>query len=347
MVSPGRGFDPSVGTRATVGGAPATALKRAIPGGVSVQAGAFQFGVTLAETQADGETSESSDFSVERGSVAKVNGSGMLPGSPVQVWLPGRAGSDSRELGRAVVGTDGQVETELTFVAKPSEAPIPIGSQVLQITGYDEEGNLTVVDMPVNIAQGPIVPEPNRDAGALPDLGPGRSLATSAGSPVEVAVVALPAERSVVVGDGLWEMTVEVDDERAGIEGGSEFPVIRMEQSSVASAYGRGFQPGTTASVWMFSDPTLMATVVVSDDGSFTTEFLVDPQFLPIGEHTLQIQGVGEDGFIKAANLGVLVQEPVELTSDSASGLLWWVVGAFMAALFVMVLLLARRRRSS
>jgi hypothetical protein len=264
------------------------------------------------------------------------------------VWLPGRADSDSRELSRAVVGANGQVETELTFVAKPSDAPIPIGSQVLQITGYDEEGNLTVVDMPVNIAQGPIVPEPNRDAGALPDLVPGRSLATSAGSPVEVAVVALPAERSVVVGDGSWEMTVKVDDERGTIEGESESPIVRMEQSSVASASGEGFQPGTTASVWMFSDPTLMATVLVSEDGSFTTDFLVDPQFLPAGEHTLQIQGVGEDGFIKAANLGVLVEEPVVLTSDSASGLLWWVVGAFMVALLLLVIVVvARRKRSS
>lgn len=348
VVSPGRGFDPGAGTRASVGGAPATALKRAIPGGVSVQAGEVQFGVTLAETQAHGESSESSDLSVKSGSAARVAGSGMLPGSPVQVWLPGRAGSDSRELGRAVVGTDGQVETELTFVAKPSEAPIPIGSQVLQITGYDEEGNLTVVDMPVNIAQGPIVPEPNRDAGALPDLGPGRSLATSAGSPVEVAVVALPAERSVVVGEGSWEMTLEVDDQSGAIEGESESPVIRMEQSSVASASGDGFQPGTTASVWMFSDPTLMATVVVSDDGSFMTEFLVDPRFLPAGDHTLQIQGVGEDGFIKSANLGVLIEEPVVLTSDSASGLLWWVVGAFLVALLLLVIVVvARRKRSS
>lgn len=346
--SPGRGFDPSAGTRATVGGAPATALKRAIPGGVSIQAGAFQFGVTLADPSAGAEATGSSDLSVKSGSAAKVAGSGMLPGSPVQVWLPGRAGSDSRELSRAVVGANGQVETELTFVAKPSDAPIPIGSQVLQITGYDEEGNLTVVDMPVNIAQGPIVPEPNRDAGALPDLVPGRSLATSAGLPVEVAVVALPSERSVVVGDGSWEMTVEVDDERGAIEGESESPIVRMEQFSVASALGEGFQPGTTASVWMFSDPTLMATVLVSEDGSFTTDFLVDPQFLPAGEHTLQIQGVGEDGFIKAANLGVLVEEPVILTSDSASGLLWWVVGAFLVALLLLVIVVvARRKRSS
>ena len=104
--------------------------------------------------------------------------------------------------------------------------------------------------------------------------------------------------------------------------------------------------PGTTASVWMFSDPTLMGTVTVGADGSFTTEFVVDSQFLPVGTHTLQIQGVGDDGFIKAANLGVEVQEPIELTAGSATGLLWWVVGAFVMLLVVFFLVVAGRRRS-
>ncbi len=105
--------------------------------------------------------------------------------------------------------------------------------------------------------------------------------------------------------------------------------------------------PGTTASVWMFSDPTLLATVPVGDDGTFAVEFLVDPQFLPAGNHTLQVQGVGEDGFIKAANVGVLVEEVVVFTANTASGLVAWV--ALVAALFLGVWLtaaLASRRGS-
>jgi len=86
--------------------------------------------------------------------------------------------------------------------------------------------------------------------------------------------------------------------------------------------------------------------VTVGEDGSFTTEFVVDSQFLPVGAHTLQIQGVGDDGFIKAANLGVDVQEPVELTIQSATGLLWWVVGAFVTLMVVFFLVVAVRRRS-
>jgi len=63
----------------------------------------------------------------------------------------------------------------------------------------------------------------------------------------------------------------------------------------------------------------------------------------------LQLQGVGVDGFIKAANLGVSVVERAVVTSSGASVLLWSVVGVsalLLVALFVGVALRARRRRA-
>jgi hypothetical protein len=72
---------------------------------------------------------------------------------------------------------------------------------------------------------------------------------------------------------------------------------------------------------------------------------LVDSRLIAPGEHTLQIQGVGTDGYIKAANLGVLVEQPGELTTESASGLLWWALGVFALALVLVFLLVAGRRR--
>ena len=89
-----------------------------------------------------------------------------------------------------------------------------------------------------------------------------------------------------------------------------------------------------------------MTPVTVEENGGFAAEFLGDARWIAPGEHTLQVQGVGSDGYIKAANLGVLVEEPVELTTESASGLLWWVIGAFLLALLFLLVLLARRRRS-
>ena len=344
--SAGRGFDPNVGTRATVGGAPATVVKRAVPGGFSVQTGAFQFGVSLAENNENAVDDGESDLGVAGGGTAKVTGSGMFPGSPVQVWLPGRSGTEPRELARATVNDEGRVEAELAFVAKPSETAIAIGPQVMQVTGYDDDGNLTVVNLTINVSQGPTAPEPNKQVGALPDLSVGSSLATSAGIPTPVTVVPLPQEKRVSIGDGSWTLLVDVDPENGVVGGTPEAPVIQVTQDSVGSASGDGFLPGTTASVWMFSDPTLLGTVTVGEDGSFATEFVVDSQFLPVGTHTLQIQGVGDDGYIKAANLGVDVQAPTELTATGSSGLLWWVAGIFTLLLAMLGTVITLRRRA-
>ena len=72
---------------------------------------------------------------------------------------------------------------------------------------------------------------------------------------------------------------------------------------------GEGFMPGTRADVWLFSDPTLLGTVDIAADGTFSANFAVDSNFVPTGDHTLQIQGVGDDGFVRAANLGVVVND--------------------------------------
>jgi hypothetical protein len=353
VTSPGRGFDPNAGTRATIGGAPATVTQQTLPGGgLSVTTGAFQMGVALSNPSSGGgvDTNNPStrpELRVPQGQSTTVNGGGLLPGSQLQVWLPGLSGSTPAELARVPVRSDGTFEAELSFIASRSDTPVPIGRQVMQVTGYDENGNQTVVDMTINIAQGPVGPEQNLAEGALPQLTLGTSLATSAGFPTPVTVLPLPNQNRLSVGDGQWLMTVGMDSSGGTVEGTSDAPLLRMTQGSVTSTNGEGLMPGTTASVWMFSDPTLMATVPVGDDGTFAVEFLVDPQFLPAGNHTLQIQGVGEDGFIKAANVGVLVEEVVVFTANTASGLVAWV--ALVAALFLGVWLtaaLASRRGS-
>ena len=353
VTAPGRTLEPSAGPRATVGGAPATVSSRALPsGGVSVQAGAFQLGVTLSNPNGGGglETNSGSgapELRVPAGQSTTVNGGGLLPGSQLQVWLPGRTSSEVRELARIPVKPDGTFEAELSFTARQSETPVPIGRQVMQVTGYDEAGRQTVVDMTINVAQGPITPEFNRVQGQLPQLAPGASLATSAGSPTPIIVTPLPEQDRLSIGDGQWMMTIGVDGNQGAIEGTAEAPVIHFAQNSDASASGEGFLPGTTASVWMFSDPTLMATVKVGADGAFTAEFFVDPLFLAAGQHTLQIQGVGEDGFIKAANLGVLIEEPVSLTGQSSSSLLIWMLGLLAVIITIVLVMVVSRTRKA
>jgi len=236
----------------------------------------------------------------------------------------------------------------LSFTADRFEVPLPIGRQVLQFTGYDEDGNQTVVDMTINIAQGSPQPERNRAVGEWPALSKGQSLATSAGIPENVTVEVQPEQRSVAVLSGQWAFSVKVPEGSGDVGEADSGGSITLVQSKVASVSGYGFQPDTRVDIWLFSDPTLLGSVMVAADGSFTAEVYLDARFAVPGGHTLQLQGVAEDGFIKAANLGVEVQETVELTTQSASGLLWWVTGAFVLTLmFIVVLVVARRRRSA
>jgi hypothetical protein len=91
-----------------------------------------------------------------------------------------------------------------------------------------------------------------------------------------------------------------------------------------------------------------MTTVAIDENGKFSSEFLVGARLIAPREHTLQVQGVGADGYMKAASLGVLVEQPVELTTESASGLLWWVAGGLLLLLLVVLfVIVARRRRAS
>lgn len=340
------------GPRALVGGQPSPVQTRTDgPNGLNVTTGNVNLGLGLTNPTGGGGVSQNPrtntpELQVPLGHSTTFRGGGLQPGSMVQVWMPGVSGM---ELSRVPVAADGSFETEVPFRSQPGGAPLPIGRQVIQVTGVDREGNQTVVEMTVTIAQGQPSPEFNRDAGRLPQMGPGQSLATSAGIPTLVQVTPFADQNSVSVqGDG-WSFNVNVGGGDGAVGGSSDSPLIQFTQSGTGSVSGDGFQAGTLASVWLFSEPTLLGTVTVAEDGSFTASFVVDESLIPAGEHTLQIQGVGIDGYIKAANLGVDVAPVSSLTTaQSAFGLLGWGMG-FLIALLAIVLVVwafSRRQRS-
>lgn len=346
VVAPGRVFDPSVGTRATIGGAPATVAKTPLSGGgVSLKAGQVQLSFPQPSTAG---RSANGDVSVPRGSSTTISGSGLLPGSQVQFFLPGSPGG-SRELARVSVGAGGEFDAPLSMASRQFETPVPIGPQVMQIVGYDARGNQTVVDMVINVGQGAPAPELNRLENALPVLAGGQSLGTSGGEPEVMEILANEANSTVVARSDSWSFTVDVADTGGDVQAVPAGATIILVQSSVAVISGEGFQSGTRVDVWLFSDPTLLGSVTVSGSGTVSGEFFLDPRFAVVGSHTLQLQGVGVDGFIKAANMGVSVVEPVVMTSSGASVLLWSVAGVsglVLAAVLVFVVSGARRRRA-
>ena len=105
---------------------------------------------------------------------------------------------------------------------------------------------------------------------------------------------------------------------------------------------------GTRADVWLFSEPTLLGTVEIDENGDFSGEVNIDANVVAVGEHTLQLQGVGEDGYVRAANLGVVVNDAaVEVTTEEAAGgFLWWLWILVVLAVLIIWFALWRYRRS-
>jgi hypothetical protein len=274
----------------------------------------------------------------------------LLPGSTVQVFIPLSA-EDSRELTQLVVSPDGTFSGVAAFSTDPLAAPLPIGPRLLQLVTIDEDGNQVVLEMTVAIEQGDPNPELNRELGDIPTMPLGSLEATSAGLPVEANITAIADQKlAVVEGDG-WTMAVNIDSPDGAVEETEAGAVLKLVRDETALVSGSGFMAGTRADVWLFSEPTLVGTVSIDENGEFTGEVDVDPNLIPAGEHTLQLQGVGTDGYVKAANLGVLVEDAgVSPRGIEESGFswtfLWWIL-LVIVALIILWFVLRRRRSGS
>jgi len=243
-------------------------------------------------------------LSVTRDGAAGVSGGGMRPGGVTEVWLVLPSGG-SRQLALLPVGGDGTFGGVLPFTGElDGQGPLPIGPRTLQMFGIGADGQLTVINVGVNILQrGPFAPEAQRVSGMPPTLGRGESLATNAGLPTAVTATPLPGSRSTrIQGDG-WLMDVDVPDGRVTDESGA--PLIEVALGDRAVVRGNGFMPGTRAYVWIMSDPAFLGEVTVGANGSFNGT--VPVVGVEPGQHTLQLSGVGTDGYVRAANLGVVV----------------------------------------
>lgn len=344
--------EPPAAPRVLVGGQ-RTEIEQSIPDGasLSLRAGSVSLGLSVAEGSGSITTAEdgSAQVAVKQGTTAGFQGAGMQPGATVQVFIPLGAG-DARELAQLTVNEDGTFSGEAPFSTDPLADPLPIGTRLLQLVTVDEDGNQVVLDIRVDIEQADPAPAINRDEGVVPAVEPGSAVVMSAGKQTEATITGVEDQKlAVVEGDG-WNMSINLEAEDAGVqetETGVILQLVRDEQTQVS---GTGFLPGTRADVWLFSEPTLLGTVTIDENGEFSGEVGIDPDLIPTGEHTLQLQGVGQDGYVKAASLGVMVDDAsadaTEETAESSLMVVWWIVAAVIVlALLLIVFLVARRRR--
>ena len=147
------------------------------------------------------------------------------------------------------------------------------------------------------------------DPGSLPGLEPGETLVLVDGVPTDAA------QRPESGPDGTAGLGVSAGDVAAWFAtrtaDGADLPLgpeaeLVVTPGGQLRVRGIGFQPRTTAEVWVFSEPRFLGTVPVGDDGTFAGEFPVAPD-LEVGVHTAQLTGATPDGSVRAVNLGLRV----------------------------------------
>lgn len=283
--------------------------------------------------------------SVEKRTVFPMGGSGLLPGSTVRVQVP-VDGSTTRELAALEVDENGEFLGEVLFADTTQQGPLPIGTRTLWVVSTDQDGNEAVMEMMIVISQGTPTPEGARQDGSVSATPPGVVSATAAGSEIPVSVSADEESKTTTFEGDDWAMAVALPGDRASVEPRDNSALVTLVQDESAEVSGSGFLSGTRADVWLFSTPTLLGTVTVDDEGNFVGAVNIDSRLIPAGNHTLQLQGIGDDGFVRAVNLGVQVdQQPPLDETESSLGFVFGLVPVAIIGVAVFVWVLAVRRR--
>lgn len=191
----------------------------------------------------------------------------------------------------------------------------------------------------------PVATEPGSGGPVLPELRPGTGAVLSNGEPVTAGVAP--------VGDAFWISAGDVTLAVAALDpSGKVVPRDKSAGSFVAysggsvKVSGQGFLPGSDVDVWMFSEPVLLGTVRVGADGSFSASLAL-PAGIPVGEHTIQANGLTAERDTMTAQMGLKIaaEVPAKLASTGAD-VPWGAVPALVLIGLAMVLL-ARMRRIS
>jgi len=122
---------------------------------------------------------------------------------------------------------------------------------------------------------------------------------------------------------------------------------LQLVMGASTQVSGSGFRPGSTVDVWLMPGSILLGNVTVGADGKFSASLAV-PAGLTVGDHTIQINGVGADGGTRSVTLDASVRGATEertpsllaFTGGSALGMM-----QIAATMMLVGFVLDRRRR--
>lgn len=179
----------------------------------------------------------------------------------------------------------------------------------------------------------------------LPALAPTQSLAFENGAPVAVELRPTAEESGYILsGDG-WQVELEAADSSGSPLKLDDSGNIILNDDRFVEFNGSGFAPGSLVKVWLFSDPAELSQLTADSTGSFTGRALI-PTATPVGEHTIQLNGITKDGQLRSVALGVVVQPntgPIPVATDL--GMLNWLLIGAAGFLFFWFILWRRRKK--
>jgi hypothetical protein len=132
--------------------------------------------------------------------------------------------------------------------------------------------------------------------------------------PSKIVIVDNTTAQVVTPGGGL--LNVEAKD------GQNSVPVdnrgrVQMVRSNSVETDGTGMAPNSEFAVYLFSDPVLLGVGKTDANGKFFASFPVD-RTLPIGDHTLQVNGLLASGQTASVSMPVTVVEDMATAKGQA-----------------------------
>lgn len=280
------------------------------PTSLMVSAGSVSASLQIPDAGAVRSQADSLSMQVVRDRSGVISGEGAQPGSVVEVTVHSLAG-EARPVASVTVAADGSYSGVMTFDGTLDSRPLPIGTHVLRLTADTTAGEQLAIDVLLEITQPAPSPERIWATGDIPEAALGELFATAAGEPEPVTVQVAPNEGLKVTHSDNWSMALQLEAAAGDIaQSGLSGARIEIIQDTGALVGGEGFMPGTRADVWLFSDPVLLGSAIITADGAFTGFVPVDASTVGIGEHTLQLQAVSTDGYVRSLNVGVIVAGP-------------------------------------
>jgi hypothetical protein len=92
---------------------------------------------------------------------------------------------------------------------------------------------------------------------------------------------------------------------------------VQMIRNNTVETQGSGLAPNTEFAVYLFSEPTLLGIGKTDAQGKFFVSFPVTVD-LPIGDHTLQINGELVNGQVSSVSMPVSIVETAEVANSKA-----------------------------